>query len=582
MDGGSPPPAPDYRGAAEQTAAGNLQLLNAQTVANRPNQVTPWGTSTWSKTPTFDNSGYTQAMSDWSAKNNQGTWVPGTQGSSQWQGGESGDMVTTPGVEGHWANATADGTTAPTRDAYTTNQWTQNMVLSPQEQQALTAQQGIQNRQSQLASTLQGQVSDTMAGGFHAPSLSDYMSGVGSVHQNFGGFTPYGVGATDQSQINAGNFTGNTQAVNQNLGSNALGQQQSLWSRGQNVNTNFDSDAQHINTNAAGSTAGAGRVNLDAPQFSDASAQGYAQHAYDASTALLKPQWDQDTKQQDEKLRLQGLTPGTEAYNTAAQNLSRSQNAIQSQLANQAVQTGNNMANQNYASALAGYGAQNTAQGQAYGQDANTFTLGNTALGQQYGQDANSFGMHNAALAQQYGQDSNTMAANNAARASQYGLDANRFTTNNAARTQSLQNALSMYQASLQGQNAYNSAQNQAYGQSLAGYGANQSAQQAANAAQQQAYMQGQQGYGTAYTSALSNYLQPLNAMQAVLGGNQVAMPSMPSFSTAGNTQGADYTGATNALGQYNNGVYNSNVASANGTNAAGASAIAGIAAAFI
>lgn len=488
MDGGSPPPAPDYRGAAEQTAAGNLQLLNAQTVANRPNQVTPWGTSTWSKTPTFDNSGYTQAMSDWSAKNSQGTWVPGTEATSRWQGsGDSGEMGTTPGVEGHWTNATADGTAAPTRDAFTTNQWTQNMVLSPQEQQALTAQQGIQNRQSQLASTLQGQVSDTMAGGFHAPSLSDYMSGVGKVNQNFGGFTPYGVGATDQSQINVGDYTRGNEAIDQNF-------------------------------------RGGPNVWLNGPQFDQGTADHGAQAAYNSATGLLMPQMQHETKALDDQLRLQGLTPGTEAYNVAAQNLQRTQSQSLNQIANQSVLTGNQMANTNYQSALAGYGAHNA------------------AVGQQFGQNLQGFG------------------------------------ASNSARMAAQQASLANYQASLQGQNAYNSAQNQAYGQSLAGYGANQSAQQAANAAQQQAYTQGQQGYGTAYTSALSNYLQPLNAMQAVLGGNQVAMPSMPSFATAGNTQGADYTGATNSLGQYNNGVYNANVSSANSTNAAGASAMASIA----
>lgn len=45
------PPAPDYEAAAEETAAGNLELLNAQTRANRPNQITPFGTSTWVETP---------------------------------------------------------------------------------------------------------------------------------------------------------------------------------------------------------------------------------------------------------------------------------------------------------------------------------------------------------------------------------------------------------------------------------------------------------------------------------------------------------------------------------------------------
>jgi hypothetical protein len=87
MDGGSAPPAPDYKGAAQATADGDLRNLNAQTVANRPNQVTPWGTSSWSQTPTVDQAGFDAALKDWNAKNQQGTWVPGTQDSQQWSGG---------------------------------------------------------------------------------------------------------------------------------------------------------------------------------------------------------------------------------------------------------------------------------------------------------------------------------------------------------------------------------------------------------------------------------------------------------------------------------------------------------------
>jgi len=41
------PPAPDYAGAANATAAGNLEAVRAQTAANRVNQVTPQGNLTY-------------------------------------------------------------------------------------------------------------------------------------------------------------------------------------------------------------------------------------------------------------------------------------------------------------------------------------------------------------------------------------------------------------------------------------------------------------------------------------------------------------------------------------------------------
>ncbi len=50
-DAGSPPPAPDYKGAAEATGASNLEAVRAQTAANRINQYTPYGSLEYNKDP---------------------------------------------------------------------------------------------------------------------------------------------------------------------------------------------------------------------------------------------------------------------------------------------------------------------------------------------------------------------------------------------------------------------------------------------------------------------------------------------------------------------------------------------------
>jgi hypothetical protein len=62
--GGSAPPPPDYAGAAQQTAAGNLAAARAAAAANRVNQVTPYGTLTYSQTqqPTFNSEAYKTAL----------------------------------------------------------------------------------------------------------------------------------------------------------------------------------------------------------------------------------------------------------------------------------------------------------------------------------------------------------------------------------------------------------------------------------------------------------------------------------------------------------------------------------------
>lgn len=74
------------------------------------------------------------------------------------------------------------------------------------------------------------------------------------------------------------------------------------------------------------------------------------------------------------------------------------------------------------------------------------------------------------------------------------------------------------------------------------------------------------QQYTTAYQNAYQNYLQPLNSMNAVLTGQQVASPSMPNFTAAGYTPGADYSGAASATGQYNSGIAAQNGANASST----------------
>lgn len=61
------PPAPDYASAAQATAQGNLEATRAATKANRINQYTPYGTLTYSQTPSneIDYAAYNKAMSDY-------------------------------------------------------------------------------------------------------------------------------------------------------------------------------------------------------------------------------------------------------------------------------------------------------------------------------------------------------------------------------------------------------------------------------------------------------------------------------------------------------------------------------------
>lgn len=52
-DSPSPPPAPDYAAQARTQGAANLQSTIAGSILNRPNEVTPYGTKTWTPSGTY-------------------------------------------------------------------------------------------------------------------------------------------------------------------------------------------------------------------------------------------------------------------------------------------------------------------------------------------------------------------------------------------------------------------------------------------------------------------------------------------------------------------------------------------------
>lgn len=101
------PAAPDYRGAAEETAGSDWRMLQEQTRANRPTQVTPWGTMSW----------------------------------EQGEGSVQRNPVT-----GEMEQIGGD--------------WTQNISLDPRQQQALDDQLGLTAQRSDLASGMMGRVQD--------------------------------------------------------------------------------------------------------------------------------------------------------------------------------------------------------------------------------------------------------------------------------------------------------------------------------------------------------------------------------------------------------------------------------------
>ena len=145
--------APDYTGAAQATAASSAATTAAQTAANRPNIITPFGTQSWSNTPTFDQAGFDAANANYAKTATAAQ--PGTAGGYQTQ--YSGDGNTSeqwvPGTAATAAGNSAGA--APTRAQYTgADNWTQTTTLTPAQQQALDSQQAMGQARSDTAASL--------------------------------------------------------------------------------------------------------------------------------------------------------------------------------------------------------------------------------------------------------------------------------------------------------------------------------------------------------------------------------------------------------------------------------------------
>jgi len=113
--GKSSPAPPDYEGAARATGEASKEVTEQQTYANRPDQYTPWGTTTW---------------------DNENVWDPATQ--------------------------------------QNVNRWTSNTTLNPESQRALDAELALQADRSELGGSLYGRMETEFADPMNWKSLNPY------------------------------------------------------------------------------------------------------------------------------------------------------------------------------------------------------------------------------------------------------------------------------------------------------------------------------------------------------------------------------------------------------------------------
>lgn len=207
----------------------------------------------------------------------------------------------------------------------------------------------------------------------------------------------------------------------------------------------------------AGPLATSFDYNKDIPKYD----QAYVQDLQNQALNYMRPDQEHQAEMLQSKLVNQGITAGSEAYNTAMRQMNDQQARDKYQALNTAMTQGSQM----YANQLAG-------QNQGYNQAQGAAAFGNQAIGQQQSLDQNVAQMAN----------------------------------------QNLQNKFSQQQNIANYQNSIRQAQ-------------------IAEAQQRQ-------------TAALNN-------INALISGQQVSMPQMPSFNANQAAQPVNYLGAAQAQGQY-------------------------------
>jgi hypothetical protein len=511
---GSAPPPPDYIGAANTQAAASKELTNIQNFANRPTINTPFGSQSWQTSAQVD---------------------PAT-----------GQTVTS---------------------------WTQNNTLAPALQSALNAQIGLQNDRSQLAGNFMDRVASEYQRPFDYANLPQMAEAnpVGNLQTNVGDYArglQTGVDSRANNVVSGFNFAGPQMGMSPMTGGLNYGVSQ------QPLNTGFSGMTGDL-------TRGTGTESLqrslatgdnpDLPQIDS----GYRDRVADQLMQRMQPVHNYQQQQLEARLANQGFTVGSEAYNRAltelqqrqanerfnaldqagneAQRLFGMQMGARQQAFNEDVSGGNffnQAANQAFNQGLSANQFANQATGQAFNQAMQAQQAGNQALGQQFQQNVTNANLNNQAINQAYGQTLGAFNFGNQAQNQAYNQMMGQANLANQAAGQAFNQDLQARQFGNQalGQaSALDVARMQAQNQAAAQqFGLNQQFADSRNRLRQQAIAEQMQRRGMS-----------LNEMNALLSGQQVNMPNMPSFAAAQRSETPNILGATQmgydaALGSYN------------------------------
>jgi hypothetical protein len=400
----SAPAAPDYSGAAQATAAGNVDAARIATKANRVNQVTPYGSLTYTQNtaPTFNQAGYNAALQSYNQARESYNPVYSQETYDEYGNYSPRSLLNPFDLKAPTYN---EFMVAADPDAG----WTATQTLSPDQQKLLDYQNQASIGLGRLANTGLGYVENMLGTPFDTSKLAQMQSSVSPADmQRLSGQANLGqVGSEPQFQsleaARALRQSGQTEGLQRSLGEN-VGMEG--WDRASNLLMN-----------------------------------------------RLNPQIEQSQDRLKAQLANQGIVAGTEAYNRAMTQQGQKENDLrtQAQLQAQGIQQnlfgqelqagqfGNQATTQQQQNLLQNLGFSNQAQQQDFANRQSQLAF-NNQLGQQgFANQLAGMGFNNQQIQQMYANSQAQQQANNAIAQQQFANRMSGANLSNQARQQGLQ-----------------------------------------------------------------------------------------------------------------------------------------------
>lgn len=309
------PPAPDYKGAAEATAAGNRVAAQQTTAANRPNINTPFGSQTWTNNQTFDQAGYDAELAKYNSSFKPGSYMPVVDGDGN--------------VTQQWNEGTKPTGNAPDRGAFTKDNWTQTTTLTPTTQRALESQQQMQQGRSDIALGIMPRVAESLSKPLDMNGMQGWgkrYDGPGPITSGFAMTTPTTV---DKIQTSIGRTPDYIRSSGDAIYNQATSRLDPRFNQGQS-----DLDSRLANQ---GITRGSSAYNRAQDNFSMQRNDAYQTAMNNATTQASA-----------DAVRVQGMDLNAGNFGNTAQQQVFGQNTTANQFRNTAIGQSNQAQNQDF------------------------------------------------------------------------------------------------------------------------------------------------------------------------------------------------------------------------------------------